>query len=100
MRMFIELEDGLGLREVVDDDIEGNGNTIAEAGVICMIVGALSTHPHLHFWSNGVGQLIKTKDPKAAWALAKTSSEVMTLIPILTFFSFSFYFLIHAINLR
>ena len=79
VRMFIELEDGLGLLEVVDDpddDVEGNGNTIAEAGVICMIVGALSTHPHLHFWSNGVGQLINTKDPKSSWRLAKTSSEV------------------------
>ena len=75
-RMFIELEDGLGLQEVVDvADIE-NGNTCGEAAVIFMIVGALCTHPHLHFWSNGVGQLIRTKDPKSAWPLAKTSSEL------------------------
>ena len=79
VRMFIELEDGLGLREVVDDDnnIEGGkGNTIAEAAVICMLVAALSTHTQLHFWSNGIGQLIQTKDPKSAWKLAKTSSEI------------------------
>ena len=79
VRMFIELEDGLGLQEVVDDDVE-HGNTCSEAAAIFMIVGALSTHPHLHFWSNGVGQLIKTKDPKSAWPLAKTSSEITEYI--------------------
>ena len=81
VRMFIELEDGLGMREVIDDDVEGgNNNSCAEATVICMVLGTLVTHPHLHFWSNGVGQLIKTKDPKSAWKLAKTSSEVTEYI--------------------
>ena len=59
--MFLELEDGLGLREVVDDDVENNENTCSEAVVISIIVGALTTHPHFHFWSNGVGQFINTK---------------------------------------
>ena len=76
VKMFIELEDGLGLREVVDDDVENNEGTCSEAVVISTIVGALTTHPHLHFWSNGVGQLINTEDPKSAWPLAKTSSEI------------------------
>ena len=63
VRMVIELDDGLGLREVKDD----HPDTCDEAAVIALIIVTAYTHSHIHFWANGVAQvqkLINFSSPK------------------------------------
>ena len=46
--------------------------------LICILLhaGVFISHPHIHYWANGIAQLINTKDPKSAWSLAKESSDM------------------------
>ena len=55
--MFIEMEDGKGLREVVDE----NPETCEEAAVLAMFIFSAHSHTHVHYWANGVGQLINAE---------------------------------------
>ena len=55
--MFIKMEDGKGLREVIDE----NPETCEEAAVLAMFIISGYAHTHVHYWANGVGQLINAK---------------------------------------
>ena len=47
-----------------------------EASAILLLVFSYWTHPHVHYWANGVAQLTKPDDPKLHWKLAKESNNV------------------------
>ena len=68
--MYIEMDDDQGLREVVDK----NPETIEEATVLALFIASMYTHPHVHFWANGVAQLIDANE--SSWPLAKESNNV------------------------
>ena len=54
VKMFIDLNDGLGIREVKDE----TSKTCDEAAVIALIIVTVFTHSHIHFWANGVAQVL------------------------------------------
>ena len=70
MAMFIEIDDGKGLREVIDE----NPETFEEAAVLAMLIISVYAHTHVHYWANGVGQLINAKE--SSWQLAEESNNV------------------------
>ena len=69
--MFVEMDDGKGLREVVDE----NSNTCEEAAVLALFIASVYAHPHVHYWANGVAQLIDTENG-SNWELAEESNNV------------------------
>ena len=52
--MFIDMGDGHGVREVVDETPE----TFEEAVMLALVIASFYAHPHVHYWSNGVAQLV------------------------------------------
>jgi len=71
--MNIGLGDGKGIFEVVDETPE----QCEEAAVLALFIASIYTHPHVHFWSNGVAQLI---DGKSNWKVADVFKFGRTLI--------------------
>ena len=65
--MYVEMDDGKGLYEVIDE----NSETCEEAAVLAMFIFSIHTHIHVHYQANGVAQLINAK--KSSWPLAKES---------------------------
>lgn len=87
VRMFIKTDGDNELCEVADQTAE----TCEEAAIIAMVIISVYAHPHVHFWANGVAQLTKTKDPNAAWTLAKESNDVTQFMNAAGIFSSGSY---------
>ena len=85
--MFIDLGDGKGIVEVVDETPE----TCEEASVLALIIASIYTHPHVHFWANGVAQLIDADGP-SNWKLAKESNDVTQWMNHAAIFASWFFF--------
>ena len=54
--MFINMGDGQGVWKVVDETPE----TFEEAVMLALVIASFYAHPHVHYWSNGVAQLMNT----------------------------------------
>ena len=54
--MFIDMGDGQGVREVVDETL----HTFKESVMLALVIASFYAHPHVHYWSNGVAQLMNT----------------------------------------
>ena len=70
--MFIDMGDGQGVREVVDE----TPDTFEEAVMLALVIASFYAHPHVHYWSNGVAQLINTTNEESNWDLAEESNNV------------------------
>ena len=78
--MFIELDDGNGIVEITDE----------EAAVLAVWIISSQAHIHVHYWANGVAQLIDAKE--SSWALAKESNDLTQWMNHAALFAWSPFF--------